>query len=500
MSQSFGSWRASYAPGSWVVLAGASSLVVMQPAAPRHSDLIASIWQQVARAESADALLQTLTAIGLSQMPSLGVFFWEGDRMTSLARGEVVVREESTGNVVNHGEGVVTWREASLDPSIVTVEMEDAPEGLVMPLLLGVAQASRLTIDATGTVAPLVVGERGEVDAGASSQAASAAPALPSQEESFAEVHDLGRAPVGQEPEQQESAHDQYRSLASADRSAASASTPAPAPRTPAPNAPAPNAPTSGVWGSPDLPAAESAPSSWSATPEPSTPEPSTPEPPAPEPYQPPQPASSQPPQSQPAWDAQPWQQEESPSQQKGWGDPDSSLAHDGATVFMPGLASQSPSGNNAGAGLVMASMCTAGHPNPPGARSCRLCSAPMDPSGPRLVDRPCLGVLIASTGESIDLLGPVLIGRAPNGGTNDPQAALLRVPSPNQDISRTHVRIAPNEWSIEVTDMNSTNGTLVQHPGEQAIRLAPGETVTVEVGAIVDLGDGITLDIVAPR
>nr|WP_245935322.1 FHA domain-containing protein [Acidipropionibacterium virtanenii] len=123
-----------------------------------------------------------------------------------------------------------------------------------------------------------------------------------------------------------------------------------------------------------------------------------------------------------------------------------------------------------------------------------------MDPAGPRLVDRPCLGVLVSSTGESIDLLGPVLVGRAPNGGTNDPQAALLRVPSPNQDISRTHVRIAPNEWSIEVTDMNSTNGTLVQHPGEQAIRLAPGETVTVEVGAIIDLGDDITLDIAAPR
>ena len=36
MSQTFGAWRATYTPGSWVVLAGPSSLVVMQPAAPRH--------------------------------------------------------------------------------------------------------------------------------------------------------------------------------------------------------------------------------------------------------------------------------------------------------------------------------------------------------------------------------------------------------------------------------------------------------------------------------
>ena len=34
MSQTFGAWRATYIPGSWVVLTGPSSLVVMQPAAP----------------------------------------------------------------------------------------------------------------------------------------------------------------------------------------------------------------------------------------------------------------------------------------------------------------------------------------------------------------------------------------------------------------------------------------------------------------------------------
>lgn len=48
MSQTFGAWRATYIPGSWVVLAGPSSLVVMQPAAPRHSGLVSSIWRHVA--------------------------------------------------------------------------------------------------------------------------------------------------------------------------------------------------------------------------------------------------------------------------------------------------------------------------------------------------------------------------------------------------------------------------------------------------------------------
>ncbi len=37
-----------------------------------------------------------------------------------------------------------------------------------------------------------------------------------------------------------------------------------------------------------------------------------------------------------------------------------------------------------------------------------------------------------------------------------------MRVPSPGQDISRTHVKVAPGQWGIEVTDMHSTNGTVV--------------------------------------
>lgn len=522
MSQSFGSWRASYTPGNWVVLAGPSSLVVMQPAVPRHSELIAKIWYQVAHADDANALVQTLTAIGLSQMPSLGVFFWSGDQMVSLARGSVVVKDASSGKVVNHGDGVLTWREAGLDPSIITVEMEEsAQENLVMPLLLGVVQASRLTIDATGTVEPLVVEDDrdaasapqsqpsrsaahdvapaparpdavAEQSSAPSDQPAASSPASSASADAFADVDDLGRAPA--------TSADSADSLGS------------PAPVAPAPvDAVPPAAP--GTWSTPPTEASgdlgwgssewkdsdedsskpwpapsrlddqadqDVAPDDWGSTPW-SEPDSSA--------------SSSQP----PAAPAQTAEKTDAPSP-SGWGDPESSMAHDGATMFMPGLANESPSADPAGSGLVMASVCTSGHANPPGSQHCRICSAPMDPSGPRLVDRPCLGVLVCSSGDSIDLLGPVLVGRAPNGGTTDPQAALMRVLSPNQDISRTHVRVAPNDWSIEVTDMNSTNGTLVRHPGEESIRLSAGETVTVEIGAVIDLGDGVTLQIAPPR
>ena len=150
MTQSFGAWRASYTPGSWVVLAGASSLVIMQPAAPRHAELVASIWDHVVQAVDVEDLVSTLTTIGLSQMPSMAMFFWRGRNMWSLARGNVVVRD-SQGDIVNSGEGLLTWNETVLDPSVIRVEMdEEGAEGLEMPLMLGVALASTVTIDATG--------------------------------------------------------------------------------------------------------------------------------------------------------------------------------------------------------------------------------------------------------------------------------------------------------------------------------------------------------------
>ena len=91
MSQTFGAWRATYIPGSWVVLAGPSSLVVMQPAAPRHSGLVSSIWRHVAEAKDPESLVETLSIIGLAKMPSLGAFFWVDGEMYSLARGQIAV-------------------------------------------------------------------------------------------------------------------------------------------------------------------------------------------------------------------------------------------------------------------------------------------------------------------------------------------------------------------------------------------------------------------------
>lgn len=104
---------------------------------------------------------------------------------------------------------------------------------------------------------------------------------------------------------------------------------------------------------------------------------------------------------------------------------------------------------------------------------------------------------LRAPDGSTIDLDRPVLIGRAPSdSGFENAQPHLLTVPSPSQDISRTHVLVAPERDAVLVTDLHSTNGTTVVRPGPGVERLAlpSGQSVTVEVGSVLELGDEVAI------
>jgi pSer/pThr/pTyr-binding forkhead associated (FHA) protein len=67
---------------------------------------------------------------------------------------------------------------------------------------------------------------------------------------------------------------------------------------------------------------------------------------------------------------------------------------------------------------------------------------------------------------------------------------------TPNQDISRTHAQITAEGGTVVVTDLHSSNGTLVTLPGKPAQKLRPGEPSAVIVGTIIDLGDGATLTV----
>ena len=104
---------------------------------------------------------------------------------------------------------------------------------------------------------------------------------------------------------------------------------------------------------------------------------------------------------------------------------------------------------------------------------------------------------VVLSDGQSFDLTQPARIGRAPSAGPEgDDDLLLVTVKSPNQDISRSHVQLTPVLGAVLVSDLRSTNGTILLRPGPGAARerLHPGDTVEAQVGSLLDLGDGVTI------
>jgi hypothetical protein len=150
----------------------------------------------------------------------------------------------------------------------------------------------------------------------------------------------------------------------------------------------------------------------------------------------------------------------------------------------------------------ILAVLCQNRHANPPNSISCRVCGSPLASKVPQFVAGPVLAVLRASDGSTAEVDRPVLIGRAPSADRSSSRSPrLMTVPSPNHDISRTHLEVAPDGWQIVVTDLNSTNGTvLVRRGAVDRQQLAPGEPVPVQLGSVIELGDGVSVLIDFPQ
>jgi len=77
----------------------------------------------------------------------------------------------------------------------------------------------------------------------------------------------------------------------------------------------------------------------------------------------------------------------------------------------------------------------------------------------------------------------------------------LLTVPSPSHDISRTHLQVAIEGWQVTVTDLHSTNGTLLLDPaGGRSRTLPPGQPVPVLAGYVLELAEGVSVTVVESR
>lgn len=101
-------------------------------------------------------------------------------------------------------------------------------------------------------------------------------------------------------------------------------------------------------------------------------------------------------------------------------------------------------------------------------------------------------------SGEEIPLDRPCRIGRRPRPPRiiSAEPVRLIEVASPTSAVSGTHVEIRQEGGSVVVTDLGSTNGTVVAPPRGRGQRLRSGQSLTVLPGTTVHLGDGNIIEI----
>jgi pSer/pThr/pTyr-binding forkhead associated (FHA) protein len=100
--------------------------------------------------------------------------------------------------------------------------------------------------------------------------------------------------------------------------------------------------------------------------------------------------------------------------------------------------------------------------------------------------------VLSFSDGRVVPIDSKIIIGRAPK--SDDPYVKTYKVASPNHDVSRSHMSIEPKGDGWLVSDLASTNGTLVRRPSAATVIAAEGSPVQVGLGTLISLGDGVVL------
>lgn len=143
---------------------------------------------------------------------------------------------------------------------------------------------------------------------------------------------------------------------------------------------------------------------------------------------------------------------------------------------------------------MILAVRCGEGHLNPPHADNCRICRRHIPDQSPFTAPRPVLGCLRLSTGGEVMLDRGVLMGRSPspNRTVGDERPHIVKLPSPDHDISRNHLEIRLDGWHVMLVDLGSTNGTVITRPGSEPERLRPEHPTMIEPGTTVALADDV--------
>lgn len=130
------------------------------------------------------------------------------------------------------------------------------------------------------------------------------------------------------------------------------------------------------------------------------------------------------------------------------------------------------------------------GHPSPspaPGPQPATPVAAPHAPS--------TLHVKL-STGRTLAIGAPAIVGRNPGVAAADARIAAVQVDDPSRSVSRAHVRIEHAGSSLAVVDLGSANGTEVER-GDRTTPLVTGRAVPLTVGDRVWMGTDFYFDVI---
>ncbi|MCL2803529.1 MAG: FHA domain-containing protein [Micrococcales bacterium] len=509
-----------YQPGTWLCLATGAGVILTQASAA--GELAQRLWEVVRQDGSLAQVLQVLLAEAqddtLSGLPALAAVFIEDASVHLAVRGNVAIeaRGGSARQTIN-GRGVTSWREERLEPPpvVVTVVANDAPaRGHGLELISGMVLADRCQL----VVDQLAITDRSDK----STDAATSDP--PEQ------PHDQAMEPTG-DPESPPEVAPETTGDPEPEQEAA---------RKPGTLGPAANTSESEPAGNAELDADPEEPGEEAPEPEPpSAPEESRPDNDLPE-------ADSQAPSKDPSstfvwtdaadgpgevpdppeippgadaphpdlddydimWDGHTQMggaehaavrqaKAEDPAEGGGIGDKASSGQRTpvGAPAKPPAYADDAAANRS---GQVLGRFCgQCGTRNPPDLAHCRACKVALTGETVPMA-RPSLGQAVFSTGEVVELDRALAIGRRPRSMrfSDGSVPHLVTVPSPNLDISRSHLAIELQEWSLLASDMGTTNGTILKREGMPDRRLTPKEQVMVQNGDIFDLGDDVSVNV----
>ncbi|GAA3816275.1 hypothetical protein [Nocardioides panacisoli] len=534
----------SYQAGSWFAVFG-PQVTVLLPESERER--VIRVWATVDEGGGFDQVLDGLLATGLSSLPGFVLLGAEGGPTRVLLRGAdvTVVLATGDGEVALDGSASATWVEQSVD-GVTGVRIEvgaDSSDDVHFPITTGLVRVGRVdrpavASGAAGVVEPetaeeveAAVGETPPVFEAQAEPVGAAGPVAEAEPSDDAAVALPGTDVVGADapiPVVTPSAEPAPMDVPAADLPADVPADDAPADDVPADDAPAadpgldlqpteqmpPVSPDTSLAASElelppplgadpltdPMPPQEPAPSNWvtpwdppaetaappvpedAPAPEAAPVEEPAVEEPAPEASVPDAPAADEPP--APAYPPPPVDGPSTP--------PPLGI---GSWEPVGGFPPPPPAPDTDHDGLTVGGADHGQVPPPPG--------IPGQPPAPP-VTQPVANLMI-SDGQNVVVDRVILIGRAPEARrfSSTEQPLLVSVPSRLHEISATHVEVRPgtgaDHGSAVVTDMGSTNGTVLVQPGLGPEDLKPGIAVQLIPGAIINLGDGITIQVTRP-